>query len=59
MKIRNLAVGAWATGWGALMIVNGILGSLKIEVFSLPVFEAMVGLGLIVTGASYFNKDKE
>jgi len=59
MKIGNLVVGAWVTGWGALMLVNGILGSLGIELLSLPVFEAMVGFGLIVLAASYLRESKE
>ncbi len=59
MNVINLATLAWITAWGALMIVNGILGSLQIEVLPLPVFEAMVGLGLMVLGASNFRKIKE
>ena len=59
MKIGDLLVGAWVTAWGALMLVSGILGSIGIELFSLPVFEAMVGFGLIVLAASYFRDSKE
>ena len=59
MKTDDLVIGVIVLALAALLLVDGLLSYLNIELFSLSSFKMVVGFVLVVLSASYFRKSKE
>ena len=59
MKTDDLVIGVVVLALAALLLVDGLLSYLNIELFSLSSFKMVVGFVLVVLSASYFRKSKE
>jgi vancomycin permeability regulator SanA len=56
MRVRALAVAALVIALAALLMVDGILSYLGNELFSLPIDKLLIGIILVVLGASYLER---
>jgi len=59
MKTDDLVIGVIVLALAALLLVDGLLSYLNIELFSLSSFKMVVGFVLVMLSASYFRKSKE
>jgi hypothetical protein len=58
-KTDGLVIGVIVLALAALLLVDGLLSYLNIELFSLSSFKMVVGFVLVMLSASYFRKSKE